>query len=254
MPNDVLALTIQLPLPDGRTLVQGPLRYNADGLASRHNADFIADPTFAQAYALAMNTGHDFGPNLHVEWRIYTACWIASNAITLPGDFVECGVASGMISRAIMHYVTWESYPQKTFWLLDTFSGYPLEQLTKAEVDAGLGRLHAVYGDTYQKVIATFSQYANVRIIKGVVPDTLPQVTSREIAYLHLDCNASTPERAAIETFWDRIVPGGWILMDDYGWNECTSQKLVLDAFAASKGLRIFSMPTGQGILLKPHS
>jgi O-methyltransferase len=252
MSEDSLSFSIQFPLADGRTLAQGPFRYNSDGLASRHNADFVAEPTFAEAYRLAMNTGHDFGPNIHIEWRLYTACWIASNAVALPGDFVECGVASGMVSRAIAHYISWEKHPEKTFWLLDTFSGYPQEQLTTAEVDSGLGRLHSVYTDTYQKVISTFSQFANVRIIQGVIPHTLSQVTCERIAYLHLDCNAVVPELASIETFWDRIVPGGWVLMDDYGWTECINQKIALDEFAASKGVRIYSSPTGQGILLKP--
>lgn len=252
MPDDAINITLSFPLADGRTLVQGPLRYNADGLATRHNADFVSDPAFAESYRLAMNTGHDFGPNLHAEWRIYTACWIASNAIFLPGDFVECGVASGMISRAVMHYTSWEKHPEKNFWLLDTYSGYPTEQLTQPEIDAGLARLHSVYSDSYQKVVDTFSAFPNVRIIKGVIPDTLAQVTCERIAYLHLDLNAAVPERAAVETFWDRLVPGGWVLMDDYGWTECINQKRALDDFAATKGLRIFSMPTGQGILLKP--
>ena len=251
--SDTLSFTIQFPLADGRTLVQGPLSYNADGLATRHSADFMRDPLFAEAYRLAMSTGHVFGPNLHVEWRIYVGCWIASNAIRLDGDFVECGVASGMLSRAILHYVSWNPQSERLFWLLDTFEGYPVEQLSEAERAAGLTSLTQVYDNSYERVQQTFAAYKSVQIVKGVIPSTLADITSERIAYLHLDCNAAAPERAAIELLWDRLVPGAFILMDDYGWAECINQKMALDAFAASKGLRILSMPTGQGLLIKPN-
>ena len=250
--SDTLSFTINFPLADGRTLVQGPLRYNADGLATRHNADFISEPQFNESYKLAMGTGHVFGPNLHVEWRIYTACWVATNAVRLDGDFVECGVASGMISRAIAHYVGWEKHQSKLFWLLDTFAGYPVEQLTTQERQAGLGSLEQTYDDSYDRVAKTFGAFSNVRLVKGKIPDTLEQITSERVAYLHLDCNAVVPERAALEHLWDRLVPGAWLLVDDYGWNECFQQKLAHDEFAESKGLRFFTMPTGQGILIKP--
>jgi hypothetical protein len=252
MSTDRIDVTLTFPLPDGRALVKGPLTYNTDGLATKHNADFVRDPLFAAAYGLGASTGHQYGPNLHVEWRVYTACWIASNAIRLPGDFVECGVATGIISRAITHYVGWERFGDRTFWLLDTFDRYPAEQLNAQERQAGLGRLENEYHNSLDGIRKTFADYPNVRIIPGMIPSTLDEVKAEKIAYLHLDCNAVTPERAAIERFWPRLVSGAWILFDDYGWTECINQKVAMDQFAAAHGLSIFSMPTGQGILIKP--
>ena len=69
-----------------------------------------------------------------------------------------------------------------------------------------------------------------------------------------LDMNAAAPELAAIQTFWDRIVPCGMIVFDDYGWYEHARQKNVLDEFVATKGLEIFALPSGQGLLVKPPS
>lgn len=252
MSTDSINLTLTFPLPDGRTLVQGPLRYNSDGLATKHNADFVSDPLFAEAYRLGISTGHQFGPDLHIEWRVYTGCWVASNAIRLPGDFVECGVASGIMSRSVMHYIAWQNYPERAFWLLDTFEQFPIEQLSEAERTIGLDRLGGRYHNSLQRVTKTFEQFPNVRIVPGIIPATLSVITSERIAYLHIDCNAVAPERAAIEFLWERLVSGAWILLDDYGWAEHINQKFAMDQFAASKGLRIFSMPTGQGILVKP--
>jgi hypothetical protein len=38
------------------------------------------------------------------------------------GDFVECGVNRGGLSRAVIHYVDFEKL-NKRFWLLDTYEG-----------------------------------------------------------------------------------------------------------------------------------
>ena len=53
-PLDQVKLEIRFPLPDGRTLVQGPLTYNQDGLATRHNVDFLRDPRFVEACRVGM--------------------------------------------------------------------------------------------------------------------------------------------------------------------------------------------------------
>jgi len=248
-----LDVTIDFPLPDGRTLVPGPLTYNTDGLATRHNADFLAEPRFAEAYRRGLCVPHPYGTDPHFEWRVYVACWLASNAVRLDGDFVECGVATGIISRAICSYVAFERYAEKAFWLLDTFEGYPVEQANADERASGLtARLAGYYGDTYESVRDSMSAYPNVRLVKGVVPQTLSQVTSERIAFLSLDMNAAVPEVASIEAFWDRLTPGGFVLMDDYGWAPCVAQKVALDAFAARRGVGILSLPTGQGLLIRP--
>ncbi len=65
-------------------------------------------------------------------------------------------------------------------------------------------------------MVARFAGYANVRVIKGVVPIALEGAPAR-IAFLHLDMNAAAAETAALDRLFRRIVPGGFGLMDDYG-------------------------------------
>jgi O-methyltransferase len=244
---------LEFPLADGRTLVQGPLTYNSDGLATQHNADFRHDPRFAEAYSRGLVVPHPYGGSLHIEWRVYIACWLATNALRVPGDFVECGVATGILSRAICSYVSFERRTDRTFWLLDTFEGYPGEQANDAERASGLAdHVASYYTDTYESVRESFAAYPNVRLVKGTVPGTLPIVTAEHIAYLSIDMNAAAPEVAAMEAFWDRLSPGAFVLMDDYGWAPCINQKIALDAFAERKGVTILALPSGQGLLIRP--
>jgi O-methyltransferase len=225
-----------------------PYTYNTDGLATCNNADFIKDQRFAKAYAAAAATNPWQGFTL--QWRVYICCYFASLVKKLEGDFVECGVNTGAYSRAVIDYIDFNSLDKK-FYLLDTFEGFPIEQISDEEKKAGVdvyGGSH--YKDVHQQVVETFKPF-NVTIIKGRVPQTLEECTATKIAYLSIDMNAVAPEIAAADFFWDKIVKGGVILLDDYGFPMHINQKIAFDKFAAEKNVEILSLPTGQGIIIK---
>jgi len=69
---------------------------------------------------------------------------------------------------------------------------------------------------------------------------------------LHIDMNCTLPEIAAAEYFWDRLVSGAAMLLDDYGHGGHEEQKYAFDGFAKRKGVEILSLPTGQGLIIKP--
>lgn len=246
---------LSFPLPDGRTVVQGPLTYESDGLFTTNRCDFIAEPRFREAYRLGNHTGHKFRENpddLHIEWRVHVLCWAATQALRQEGDFVECGVNTGIFSRAIMHYVGFERFPERSFYLLDTYNGIPLEQMTPHEVALGRAAMNKRYPDCYEMVRETFKDYPNARIIRGRVPETLAQVDSDRVAFLSVDMNIKEPEIAALDHFWDRLVAGAWVVLDDYGFPGHEEQKAAFDEFAAGRGVEILSVPTGQGLLVRP--
>ncbi len=63
--------------------------------------------------------------------------------------------------------------------------------------------------------------------------------------------NCSTPEVAAAKFFWERLVPGA-LLLDDYAYRAYRAQKVAMDRFAEARANKSLSLPTGQGLLLKP--
>ena len=168
---------------------------------------------------------------------------------TKEGDFVECGVNRGGLSRAVIHYVDFERL-NKQFWLLDTYEGLVDRLISEDERRRGI--LPGGYEPCYENVVETFRRFRGVQIVRGVVPDTLSQVTATAICYLSLDMNNTAPEIAAAERFWDRLVPGGIIVLDDYGWRKQVNQKIAFDRFAEARKVNVLSLPTGQGLLIKP--
>ncbi len=79
----------------------------------------------------------------------------------------------------------------------------------------------------------------------------MAEVSSEKVCYLSLDMNIPQPEIAAAEYFWDKLVPGAVILLDDYNWPKCKDQKAAFDDFAKRYGTTVLSMPTGQGLMIK---
>jgi len=233
--------------------------YYADNLAVWDKCvDFLQDERFMEAYRRGMDSGHHIGrppgshDDLHIEWRVYSAVWAAQYALRLEGDFVECGVNTGIMSLAICQYLDFARVP-KRFYLFDTYNGLPEEQVSIEE--EVLGRLRAgrvVFSECYEIARSNFAPYPNAILVRGKVPDTLPGAGIERVAYLSIDMNLVEPEIAALEFFWDRLVPGAAILLDDYGWAEHRLQKDALDGFARSKNVPILLIPTGQGLIIKP--
>ena len=52
--------------------------------------------------------------------------------------------------------------------------------------------------------------------------------------------------------FWPRLVPGAAVVLDDYAFHGYHPQKQAMDDFARIHEVEIASLPTGQGLLLKP--
>lgn len=217
-----------------------------DGLITFHDADFLQDPRFQEAYRAGKATGS--WADQDIEWRAYIACWAAEKGKTLEGDYVECGVNRGGLSRTVMHYVNFASMPEKKFYLLDTYCGFPEEH-----------REHAAhwnrdeFTECFAEAVQTFAPFPNAVLVRGKVPDTLTQVPAQRICYLSIDMNVMEPEIAAARFFWDKLSSGAVMLLDDYGFGEAyRRQKEAFNLFAKERGVPILLLPTGQGMILKP--
>ncbi|MCL2717272.1 MAG: TylF/MycF family methyltransferase [Lachnospiraceae bacterium] len=215
----------------------------SDGMATIHNFNFAYDERFLEAYERsgARDIEED---ELGLGFRLYNYCYAAAQASFLEGDYVECGVHKGMCSKAITHYIGFEKLNKKLY-LLDTFEGLIENQLKD-------GELFWQYPDTYSEVKEAFKQYSNVELVKGIIPDTLPLVKADKICYLALDLNCAYPEIKALEYFWDKIVSGGIIILDDYAYRGFEAQMKAIDEFAKNRNVKVLNLNCGQGLIIKP--
>ena len=220
-------------------------------------AGFLEDPGFLNPYQ-QIKESHIYdqysGPD-GVAWRLNTLVWAAKCALHLPGDFVECGVFKGDFSWVIATSVDFANI-DKTLYLYDTFAGFSPKYSSPDDFPLNPNFLQfaqEVYAipDLFRKVKERFQSVPNVKVIQGVLPEVLEETAPDRIAFMHIDLNSPAAEVGTLEVLFDRIVPGGMVVFDDYGWLEYVKQKRAEDAFADQRGYSILELPTGQGVLVK---
>jgi O-methyltransferase len=225
-----------------------------DGLISQHISDFMKDAKFLDAYREGTACGGLENHPGGIQFRVYVCCWAASYAKKLKGDFVECGVGKGVISKAVCTYIDFNS-TSKNFWLFDTFQGIPIDDAATNLERSNMIKLNSLHFDSdySQEIRDKFRVFGKVIVVKGRVQDTLPQASELDqIAYLSIDMNNATAEIYTIQQLYGKLVPGGVIVLDDYAYGEeFRAQKDAWDTYAADNGISILSLPTGQGLIIK---
>ena len=176
-----------------------------------------------------------------IIWRRYVLACAAYHCVQLDGDFVECGAYTGVGVKTVVDYLGGEQFP-KTFWGYDLFE-HEEWMAHHSMPDHG--------PDLYDRVTEKFTAYPQVKIFKGNIPDVFAGQSPGKIAYLHIDMNEADAEIAALESLFDRVVPGGIVILDDYEWSSYRKQKLAEDPWFEARQYRVMPLPTGQGLVFK---
>lgn len=176
-----------------------------------------------------------------IAWRRYLLCCSAGHCLHLDGDFVECGTLFGTGIKTVIDYFGKDNF-NRLFYGYDTFDTNPVEGHSFDGQQEGL----------YEEVLQRFADYPQVRLVKGLLPQSLEGNSPEKIAYLHIDLNHAEYEIAVLDALFDRVVPGGMIVLDDYEWSgPYRRQKILEDQWFAARDYRVFPLPTGQGFVIK---
>lgn len=213
--------------------------YTGDNLFTYHrNLGFLEDELFMKAFHAHATTAIEKA----VLWRMSTVLWGVRNGLRLEGDFVECACYKGTTVRIVCDAVDFASHADRHYYLYDLFDHDPsLPHHAMPEHSKQL----------YASVKKRFSDFNNVTVTQGRVPEVLAEVAPKKIAFMHLDMNNAEAEIGALEVLFERMVPGAVLILDDYGWLGYRAQKLAEDPWLAKYGYRVLELPTGQGLLVK---
>jgi O-methyltransferase len=153
----------------------------------------------------------------------------------IPGDVVECGVCNGGTAAILGHFAT-RSNLGRNLWLLDSFQGMP--ETTPEDGTQAVAHVGKEVGDVskVKEVLGLVgTDMQRTHIVAGWFQDTLPIVSSSQIALLNIDADWYSSVKLCLETFYDRVSPGGYISFDDYGhWPGC---RQAVDEFFQNRGL-----------------
>jgi hypothetical protein len=219
---------------------------------------FLNDPSFMLAWQ-AVRGAHEYDQyddRQSIAWRMHTLVWAARQALQLPeGDFVECGVFQGDMSFVVYHAAGLAG-SGRHMHLFDSFEGIDPKRVADGEYGLSptyveQANAHYKRAGLYESVRDRFAALPEVSVHKGFLPEALEGRAPEQIAWLHIDLNAAKPEVDTLEVLFDRVVPSGIVLLDDYGWLVLRAQKDAEDEFFKQRNYDVLELPTGQGLVVK---
>jgi O-methyltransferase len=157
----------------------------------------------------------------------------------IPGDVVECGVYRGGSAVVIGERLLRQ---QREMWLFDVFSGMPEPgENDQQEAWNDLGKFASSEALVRQTLSAGAVDLHRVHIVTGRYENTLIDFSPSPVAFLHLDCDWYASVRLCLEAFYDSVVPGGVVVVDDYGhWAGC---KKAVDEFVNRRSIGVRLTP-----------
>jgi O-methyltransferase len=182
----------------------------------------------------------------------------------IEGDIVECGVWRGGSMQAIARVLAARGETTRELHLFDTFEGMP----PPSDADVMNG------GPSAAELLRTRPRTAHVWAVAdledvkagmarvgypaqrihyhpGLVEETIPAAAPERIALLRLDTDWYASTKHELEHLYDRVPPGGVVILDDYDYWD--GSRKAVDEFIASTGARLLLAPMGSGrITVKP--
>lgn len=179
-------------------------------------------------------------PHTLLSWKRLSALHDAAKTLDadkVPGAIVECGVWKGG-SAAVLAKAS-----RRPLWLFDSWEGFPEPSAEDVSVTESHGASKGMFAATEDDVRAAFSRVGvnaeeRATLVKGWFDKTLPATREQvgAIALLHLDADLYESSKTCLEQLWDKLSPGGWLFIDDYGnWRGC---RKAVDEFFLQKGLK----------------
>lgn len=136
------------------------------------------------------------------------------------GDILEAGVWRGgasILARAVL-----ASYgvTERRVIVADSFQGLPPPS-EEFPADAGADfHTHPELAVSLEEVQANFARFGlldeQVVFLKGWFRDTMPLVDAETLAVLRLDGDMYESTLVPLRHLYDRVSPGGWVIVDDY--------------------------------------
>lgn len=162
----------------------------------------------------------------------------------IQGDILEAGVWRGGASIFIKKILQSYNDNTKKIFVCDSFEGLPKPQSDRyqhfAEVEDTHYLKNSYLGVSLETVKTNFEEYNalddNVVFLKGWFNNTLNNTDIKDLALLRMDGDMYSSTMDILNNLYNKVVPGGFIIIDDYGLGCC---KLAIHDFFNSKNINI---------------
>ncbi|WP_315806244.1 MULTISPECIES: class I SAM-dependent methyltransferase [unclassified Bradyrhizobium] len=160
----------------------------------------------------------------------------AANRLRL-GDYAEFGCHRGFSTRVIHRFMD----PSFKLYAFDTFGGFDERDISveKSLYDSpwGAGSFAPTSVERVARYVGDGEWPANLKLIKGWLPGSYKGMEDCRWRFVHVDLDLYAPIKAVLDRVWEQVVPGGIVLVHDYGCYGFPGARKAVDDFCDSVGI-----------------
>lgn len=192
--------------------------------------------------------------------KFVTHVEIFKKTIELPGSIVECGVFKGMslLTFAKLADVYCPGDTLKRVIGFDTFEGFVSLNPKDGAPDARRGKVEGGWNSgEFQSALeelvdvaqrdSMIPRFKRIELVKGDVSRIVPEYVKRNpglrISLLHLDLDLYEPTLAALKALYPLVVPGGVVLLDEYGMEGFPGESAAFDEYFGKARPKLAKFP-----------
>lgn len=164
------------------------------------------------------------------------------------GDLIEVGVWRGGTGALICQQARLCGIEGRVF-LCDTFRGVVKAGPMDADYRGG------EHSDTSRATVEALLgelKLDNAQILEGIFPDeSASGISSNRFRFCHIDVDVYESARGIVDWVWDRLVSGGIVVYDDYGFHNCSGITRFVEEQAALPDRIVLHNLNGHAIVIK---
>jgi hypothetical protein len=166
-----------------------------------------------------------------------------------PGAVAEVGVYKGGSLHFMANLLSVLGRNDVALHGFDTFAGHAAQDILQPLEP---NHTPGLFSDTlFEKVSTMLEVWPTLTLHQGRFQETCPSVAQTDFAFVHLDADLYSVTRDALAFFAPRVVPGGVIILDDYGFTTTPGVLKAAEEFCGTvSGWRLLPLLTGQGVLI----
>ena len=181
--------------------------------------------------------------------------------VELPGSVIELGVRNGanffFLARLIEIFngaQRFDGISSRHLFGFDTFSGFSAIS-AKDQSDAswpdmkpgGVPADREIFFTDFERFRTDSPNADRLHVVEGDVADTLPRLLEQKpgvrFAFAFFDLDVYQATKLCLELIWDKVVPGGIIVFDEYALAEFPGESAAVDEFMAGHKQTLRSIP-----------
>lgn len=167
------------------------------------------------------------GSSINPYDKLKLAADTALSVRHLDGDVADLGAYRGGMSLILRRLL-----PDKRLYIFDTWKGTPYD-------DPLCHHKKGEWATTLEECKALVGNSELTNYLEGEFPNTSAGLEHNNFCFVYVDMDTEKATTDALAFFWPRMVAGGKIMVDDWGWNPCAGVEKAVRAQFSEDQLQI---------------